>query len=389
MPGQAHNEVGHTSVPPGTATKPTSSPTVIRGPSGPAGREPEGSAEGRGWGSIRLARVHVGLALPHYDFSFWDGRPADLDSVIEIARRAESLGYESAWISDHFFLDLAKYGGPDHRYGSLEPLTALAAIGAETERLRLGTLVLSEAFRPPTLVAKMAATIDVMSGGRLEIGLGAGWYQPEYEAAGIPFPPPGERVDRLREAALVVGGMLSGTPFSFAGRYYRAEEAPNEPQPLQRPRPPLWIGGKGGPRLMRVVAETADGWNTVWRWTPQAYAERLSVLRRACERVGRDVATVRLSVGLLCLVGIDDEDVRKRYEAFRAWAPGGALDGTSLEEFADGVLVGTPEECADRIREFESLGVERIILSFGPLPFSVADPEQIEIVAETVLPRLS
>ncbi|MBI4729110.1 MAG: TIGR03560 family F420-dependent LLM class oxidoreductase [Acidobacteria bacterium] len=332
--------------------------------------------------------MKVGIALPHYDFSFSDGRPADLDSVVEFARDAEDRGFDSAWMSDHFFLDLGKYGGPTRRYGSLEAFTTLAAVAAATRRVRLGTLVACEAFRPPTLLAKMVATLDVMSGGRVDLGLGAGWYAAEFEAAGIPFPPAAERFARLRESAIIVGGMLERSPFSFEGRHYRAEEAPNEPRPVQSPRPPIWIGGKGGPRLRQVVAEVADGWNTAWRWTPEDYAARVRALRETCERAGRDPAAVRLSLGLIALVGSDRADLEARWRTLQRWAPGGALDGTSLDDYAVGGLVGTPEECAARAREFEALGVEHLILTFGSPPFSVSDPEQPRIVAETLLPLL-
>lgn len=326
--------------------------------------------------------MRIGLALPHYDFSFWDGRPADLDSVVQIARRAEALGYDSVWVSDHFFLDLAKYGGTPRRHGSLEALTTLGALAAETARVRLGTLVLCEAFRPPALLAKAAATLDVISGGRLDLGLGAGWYEAEYEAAGIPFLPPGVRLERLREAAIVVGGMLERSPFSFEGAYYRVAEAPNEPQPIQRPRPPIWIGGKGGPRLLRVVAETADGWNLSWGTTPVAYAERLGALARACERVSRDPATVRRTIGFPILVGTDERDLAARAEALVRWAPA----GPTPQEYAETGLVGTPERIVERLAEFERLGVEEAILTLANLPFAVYAEDALAMVAETVLP---
>lgn len=327
--------------------------------------------------------MKVGIALPHYDFSYPDGRPADLEATISWARRAEELGFDSVWVSDHFFLDLGKYGGPAKRHGSLEALTTLSVIAAETERVRFGSLVLCYAFRPPPLVAKMAATLDVISGGRLEVGIGAGWYEEEFRELGYEFPPAGERMARLREAVEVIGGMLERDTFTYTGRYYRVTEAPNEPQPVQRPRPPVFVGSKGGARSLRIVAEAADGWNTVWRWTPQAYAERLAVLDRVCEEIGRDPATVTRSLGLYTLVG---DDVERRYRALQRWAPGGALDGIPLEQYADGALVGTPEECVARLKEFEALGVGHVILTFASLPFAIHDPEQVDIVAERILP---
>jgi probable F420-dependent oxidoreductase len=219
-----------------------------------------------GWDAMK-----VGVALPHYDFSYPDGRKADLEATIDFAQRVEELGFDSVWVSDHFFLDLARYGGSTERHASLEAMTTLAAVAMETERVRLGTLVLCEAFRHPPLLAKMAATLDIVSNGRLDLGVGAGWYEEEYRAYGYEFPPVGVRMERLRETVQILAGMLSQERFSFAGRHYRVEDAPNDPPPVQQPRPPVWVGGKGGPRLMRIVAEGADGWNTVWRWSPDAY----------------------------------------------------------------------------------------------------------------------
>jgi len=331
--------------------------------------------------------MKVGVALPHYDFSFPDGRPADVDSVVAFAQRAEDLGFDSVWMSDHFFLDLTKYGGAATRYASLEPLTTLAAIAMDTERVRLGTLVLCEAFRHPPVLAKMASTLDIVSEGRLELGVGAGWYEAEYRAFAIPFPPVAESIARLRETVDILGGMLSSERFSYEGTYYRVEDAPNDPPPVQRPRPPIIVGGKGGPKIMRIVAEAADGWNTVWRWSPEAYGERLAELGRACERAGRDPSTVGLSVGLFTVVGADERDLSGRWDRARERAPVHA-SGFSAEDFARDALVGTPEQCLARIKEFEALGVDHLICTFGLVPFSLSDSEQLDVFASEVLPAV-
>jgi probable F420-dependent oxidoreductase len=332
--------------------------------------------------------LKIGLALPQYDFSYPDGRPADLDATIEWARTAERAGFDSVWLSDHFFLDLSRYGGPSTRYGALEPMTALSAIAVETERIELGTLVLCYAFRHPPLLAKMAATLDVISGGRLALGLGAGWYEAEFRELGFEFPPAGERMDRLREVVDIVGGMLANERFSYQGKYYRVDDAPNDPQPVQRPRPRTFVGSKGGPRSLRIVAEAADGWNTVWRWSPEAYAERAAALDAACVRVGRDPAGVRRSLGLYTLVGTDRADLEKRYRALQEWAPGGMLDSTTLDDYASDALVGTPEECVAKLERFAALGVEHFIASATNLPFAIQDPEQIDLIAETLVPKV-
>ena len=206
--------------------------------------------------------MKLGIALPHYDISFPDQRPVTFDRVARYAQLAESAGFSQLWVSDHFWLDLERYGGPPGRQGTPECWTMLSALAVLTSRARLGTLVLATGFRPPTLLAKMAATLDQVSGGRLDLGLGAGWNEGEFTENGLPFPRPGDRLAMLEEALGVLRALLTDaeTPASFSGRFFRADQAPVVPGPVQRPRPPLWVGG-GGDRLLGVVARAADGWN--------------------------------------------------------------------------------------------------------------------------------
>src|SRR3982074_1100173 len=155
----------------------------------------------------------VGLALPQYDFSLPGIPEIGWPFVRDSAQRAEELGFSSVWLSDHLFLDIAHYGAPERQQGSMEWRARLAALAAATERIRLGTLVVCNDLRLPTLLAKMATAIDLVSRGRLELGMGAGWYEDEYEAAGVPFDPPGIRIARLTEALQIVTGLLSGPEF--------------------------------------------------------------------------------------------------------------------------------------------------------------------------------
>jgi probable F420-dependent oxidoreductase len=332
--------------------------------------------------------MRIGLALPHYDFSSPDGGPVSWDSLLVWARRAEALGYDSVWISDHYFLSLARYGGPDEPYGSPEAMTALAALAAVTERVRLGALVLAAGFRHPALLAKEAVTVDLLSGGRLEVGLGAGWYEAEYEAFGHPFGTPGERFEVLEESVEVLARLWGPEePVTWEGRRFRLSEAYCRPRPARPGGPPIWIGGKGGPRLLRLVARRAAGWNTVWAWTPEAYGERSRALDQACERAGRDPSTVRRSVGLYTLVGEDDADVRSRWEGFRRWAPGGAFEDASFDEWSGDALAGPVDRVVERLREFGRLKVEEVVVNPAPLPFAVADPDMVELIAERVIPK--
>jgi alkanesulfonate monooxygenase SsuD/methylene tetrahydromethanopterin reductase-like flavin-dependent oxidoreductase (luciferase family) len=324
--------------------------------------------------------VRAGLALPHYDFSVPGENPLRWSTLLAHAQRAEVLGFDSLWLSDHLFLEIEKYGGGPGRYGAFEPLTTLAALGRAVPRPRLGTLVLCEALRPATLLAKALAGLDRYCGGRLDVGIGAGWYEPDYEELGMAMPRPGERLARLAEALDVLDGLLPGGPFTYEGRFHRARQAPNQPGAVQAPRPPLFLGGKGD-RLLRLVAERADGWNTCWAWTPEAYRERLAVLEEACAAAGRRPATVWRSLGLYALAGWDDADLESRFQRLRRLAPGGMLDGVSLDQWREGRLVGTVAEVAEQVAVWEGLGVETLIVSAGPLPFSVFSLDDLDPLA--------
>lgn len=330
--------------------------------------------------------MRFGLALPHYDFSRPDGEPVTWDSLVAYAKRAEGLGFDSAWISDHFFLALDRYGGPAGTQGSPEALTALAGLAAVTERIRLGTLVLSTGFRHPAILAKAATNVDLLSHGRLDLGLGAGWYEDEYRAFGYEFEAVGDRMEILEESVAVIAELLGEGPSTFEGRRFQLAGAYNHPGAEQQPRPPIWVGGKGGPRLLRLVAQRADGWNTVWVWSPEAYEERVDALRAICEEEGRDPSSVRRSVGLYTLIAEDERDLVARFRALQGWTPGGALDGELLDDWARKRLVGTPEQILERVQAFAALGVEEMILSLASLPFAVADDSMLELFAEAVFP---
>ncbi len=327
--------------------------------------------------------MRIGLALPQYDNSVPGESPLSWETLLDHATRADHLGFDSLWLSDHLFWDIAKYGGPDEIVGAFEPIVTLAALARTVTRPRLGTLVLCEALRPATVLAKALATLDRISGGRLDVGVGAGWYEPEYEAIGMTLPPPGERLARLAEAVDVLTGLLGGGPLTYDGTFHRAAEARNLPPALQTPRPPVFVGGKGD-RLLGLVAERADGWNTCWAWTPDDYRRRLAVLDAHCERVGRDPATVWRSLGLYALCGEAEADLERRFERLATTGPPGVLDGVSLAEWRKGRLVGTVDEVREQAATWDDLGVETLILSVGSVPFAVSHPEDVELLAETL-----
>lgn len=328
--------------------------------------------------------MRFGLSLPHYDFSLPGVRPIGFDALAQHAARAEELGFDSVWVSDHFFYSLARYGAGAELRGSLEPLTALAGLALRTERVRLGTLVLGASFRHPSVLAKSATTIDLLSNGRLDLGLGAGWYREEFEAFGYPFGDVGERFAALEEAVEVLDGLLPGGPVTLEAGRVRLVEAYNRPVPAQRPRPPIWVGAKGGDRALRLVARHADGWNSVWRWTPEAYGERMTRARQLAERAGRDPATVRFSVGLYAIVGEDERDLRARWDAMAAWLPG-VLEGQTIDAWRADALVGTVEQVRERVAAFEALGVEEVVIAPAPLPFAIPDPSMVDLLAREVV----
>ncbi|MGH2755792.1 MAG: LLM class flavin-dependent oxidoreductase [Actinomycetota bacterium] len=336
--------------------------------------------------------MRFGLALPHYDDSL-AGRAVSWEGVLEAARAAERAGFDSVWVSDHMFLDWSKYGGPSEPRGSLECWTTLSALAADTERLRLGSLTLCNDFRSPALLAKMVATLDQLSGGRVDVGLGAGWYEPEYAAAGIPFDRPARRIDRLAEAATILARLLEGEELTLDGEHYSIKGAICRPRPLQDPRPPIWIGGKGD-RLLRTVARAADGWNFSWIGSLDTYRERLDAAGRIFEEEGRDLASLRRSLGVYVLAGKDRADLDARYERLTARTPAGVLTGSnggsavSLDEFGASRIVGSVAEVVDRLGEVAALGVEEVILTIGALPFQLSDLEDIELVGTEIVPAL-
>lgn len=329
--------------------------------------------------------MRFGLALPHYDFSIVGEHPLRWETLLGQARAAETLGFDSLWVSDHLFLDIAKYGGSARPEAAFDPVVTLAALARELPRVRLGTLVFCEALRPASVLAKTLATLDRLSEGRIDVGIGAGWYEPEYAAIGMDFPRPGERLARLRETLEVVKPLLgeSGGPAHVEGRFHRVDGARNFPTAVQRPRPPVFVGGKGD-RLLRLVAEAADGWNTCWVWTFEDYAERRKVLERECERIGRDPASVWCSVGLYALCGEDEADLERRFERLRAFTPPGVLDAVTLDEWRQGRLVGTVEQVRDQVEHWSALGVETIMLGVGAVPFHVGSPDDVELLAHAV-----
>jgi alkanesulfonate monooxygenase SsuD/methylene tetrahydromethanopterin reductase-like flavin-dependent oxidoreductase (luciferase family) len=259
----------------------------------------------------------------------------------------------------------------------------MAALAQITERVRLGQLVTCSLYRNPAYLAKMASCIDVMSGGRVDVGIGAGWKEDEFASYGYEFPSIRERLDRMAETAKILRAMFTVEKASIEGRYYRVSEAVNEPKPVQSPHPPIWMGTQGEKVGLRMVAELADGWNH--NRGHEAFDRKLALLHEHCERIGRDPASVRVSVQRPCAIFHDAADRRRYIE--RYW-PRADVDrvGKHLDEDA---VVGTPEQVAERLRYYSDRGAELIIMWFQDLADVGSGDTMAERFMTEVRPLLS
>jgi F420-dependent oxidoreductase-like protein len=299
-----------------------------------------------------------------------------------IAETVEALGFESLWRSDHLFslFDVPTRPG-------LDTWASLAYLATATRRLRFGPLVCPITFHHPSLLARHAAAVDVLSGGRLELGVGAGWHDREHQAFGIPYPRAGERIRRLDEGVQVIRALWHEGSASFVGRYYRLEGAVGWPKPVQRPRIPLIIGGKG-PRVLEVVARHADEWNCGGSRPPADVRVKTELLVAACRRIDRDPRTIRRSWMGAFLIGENGAALERRarkiqeYVPPRAAIPTAQLPGVLRSE---GWLVGSPEEIVAQMRDLAAEGIERFMLQF----FDQEDLDALHLVARDVLPRLA
>ncbi len=291
-----------------------------------------------------------------------------------IAAAVEASGLDSLWRSDHFFSVMGQV-----ERDSLETWAALTVLAQTTRRVRFGPLVCAMTFRPPALLARIAAAVDQLSQGRLELGVGAGWYQREHEAFGVPLPPLRERMDRLEEGIDVIRHLWGPDPATYDGHYYQLRSATCRPKPHQRGGPPLIIGGAGERRLLAIVARHADEWNC-FGFDPEAYRQRRDVLTRHCERRGRDPETIRRSVMAGVLIAENDADLRHRAERLATILP--ALQGAAPEAIparlrARNWLVGSPAEVTEQAAAMGAAGVQRYMLQL----FDLDDLEAIALVA--------
>jgi alkanesulfonate monooxygenase len=295
---------------------------------------------------------------------------ATYDQLLAVARLAEELGFDAFFRSDHY-LHMGGSGGP----GSTDAWTTLAALARETKTIRLGTLVTPVTFRFPGVLAIQVAQADAMSGGRVELGLGAGWYDTEHKAYGIPFPPTGTRFDMLEEQLAIIDGLWTtpaGETFSYEGTHYQLSDSPALPKPVQRPRPPIVIGGGGPKRTPRLAAQYADEFNLPFA-PVSAFADARDRVRAACEKQGRDPGSMRYTTAQTVCVGRDEAEYVRRAAAI----------GRAPDELRTNGIAGLATEAVARMQDFAAAGAETLYLQVLDLD----DLDHLRFIAAELAPH--
>jgi F420-dependent oxidoreductase-like protein len=282
-------------------------------------------------------------------FQTWPG-------VLDLWRRAEATGWDIACVADHFMPNTKEREG-----ATLEAWSTLTALAALVPRMRVGTIVLGNTYRHPAVVAKMAAQVDIISGGRLLLGIGAGWQENEHEAYGIPLFTLRERLERLDEACQVLKALWTERRATFKGRHYQLSDAPLDPKPVQSPHPELMIGGGGERVTLRIVAAHADHWN-VWGG-PRVLAHKGRILDEHCAAVGRDPKTITRSANMALLLTDRQDEIERLVETVATRM------GRHVADARDTCLAGTPEQVREQLQELRAAGVDVLFVPtvFRPL----------------------
>jgi probable F420-dependent oxidoreductase len=283
--------------------------------------------------------MKVGLILrfgEHYT-----GQTIRWSELRGLARQAEAVGFDTLWVDDHFFYEGEPLVAGGGRRGFFDAWMLLAALADATERVEIGPLVTCTAFRNPAVLAGVVNTVEDISGGRLVLGLGAGWHEPEFRALGLPFD---HLASRFEEALAIMLPLLREGRVDFEGRYYQARELELRPSPVRPGGPPIWIGARG-PRMMRLIARHADAFNAVWHTDPDQIRPRIADLEAACRDVGRDPGQIAVTAG--------------------AYVALPAPDGHAPAQMRP-AIAGTPAEVAERLLAFRAVGVEHVTISLEP-----------------------
>jgi len=310
------------------------------------------------------------FGIQHPNFSY-DGEGAKIiDTLSILINTAEDLKFDSFWVMDHFhqIMNVGKQEEP-----MLEGWTTTSVLAGMTSKIRLGTLVTGNSYRHPSVLAKIGATLDVLSKGRLFFGIGAAWKDVEARAYGIPFPSTRERLARLDEAVQVIRKMWTEDQANFDGKYYKLENAICNPKPIQKPTPKILIGGTGEKFLLRTVAKYGDACNLFG--SPETVRRKLAVLREHCSAVGRDYDSILKTELTRVLISKDEEEVNQKVAEMSKMMPAGMLK--------EAMIYGTPNQVQDQIEEFADAGIEYLITSFS----CPNELQSLMLFGELVLPK--
>lgn len=293
---------------------------------------------------------------------------ANWDTFLTITKKAEQLGYDSVWVSDHFI-------SPSGRPYGLEAWTVLCALASSTRKIRLGTYVLCNQFRHPSLLAKMASTLDNISKGRLELGVGAGWFRKEHLAFGFGWSKRPGRIERLRETIGIMKKLWTENQVSYDGKYFQLKDATLEPKPLQKPCLPVWIGGNSSD-IRKVVSELGDGWIPVLP-TPNQLAQGVFQIKDTMKHLGRDPQMLRVAYGGsgCALVAENEQLVKELAEPL--------IRSMKKPEGELACLIGTPEQCIQKIEQYQKAGAQKVVAGFYDFP----SLKGLELFARTVIPH--
>jgi F420-dependent oxidoreductase-like protein len=289
-------------------------------------------------------------------------------------REVEDMGFESAWLYDHFY----PMSSQTSKY-ILEPWAVLPSLASETTRLRLGVLVTCNSYRFPSVLAKIAATVDIMSEGRLEFGIGAGWYKDEYLAYGIPFPDVKTRIEQLAESIEIIKRIWTSEKASFQGKYYAIKDLFSYPKPVQKPYPPIWIGGKNK-RLLQITAQHADYANFA-SCSVSEYQQSLDALKRQCMKAGRNFKKIEKTWHGRVIIVDKEKKLKREAMKIKESSTNNEVRKLSLNEYLNKNIAGTPEQCVEKIQKYVDLGVTYFIPHF---PFA-KDLKALKVFIEKVV----
>jgi F420-dependent oxidoreductase-like protein len=297
-------------------------------------------------------------------FSAWPNQSGQWEPLREFGQHVEATGWDGLWVADHFMPNQADNSGPTG-----EAWMTLSALAATVPRIRLGTMVTGNTYRHPAVLAKMAAQVDIISGGRLVLGIGSAWQQNEHEAYGIPFHTVGGRLRRLEESVQVLRGLFEQERTTFEGKFYQLDNAPLAPKPVQRPWPRLLIGGGGEQVTMRIAAQYADEWN-VWG-SPETLRHKIGVLRAHCERLGRDASEIRKSANAMVVITDD------------------ASEAASVRERNPRALAGSAAELQGMMQEYIDAGVDELVVPIFTLRGDAGSLEATKAHADRVMAEVA